>query len=143
MFRYLRMHRYVRNTVLMVGVLLLVLPAALSDGHERGHGPKHPRAVVSYVFEGTYNVSGSSVSVRKGNRHVRRAGFVGQTVAFDLTEARIRVADVNADGKRDAADLHDGDIVAIKVRLPRSAPGTGPFAAHKVRARPHRRPHGQ
>ena len=31
----MHLHRYVRNTLLMLGVTLLVLPAALSDGHER------------------------------------------------------------------------------------------------------------
>jgi hypothetical protein len=130
MFRYLLTHRWLRNTVLMLGVFLLVLPAALSDGHER-HGPKQDRQA-AYVFKGTFNTAGSSVSVLNGNRHVRRAGLVGQTVAFDFSAARVRVADVNGDGMRDAADLQDGDMVVVKARLPRRSPGAGRFVAHKV-----------
>lgn len=140
-FRYLRMHRYVRNTVLMLGVFLLVLPAALSDGHER-HGPKQDRKV-AYVFKGTFNADGSTVSVVNGNRHVRRAGLVGQTVAFDLSGARVRVADVNGDGKRNAADLHDGDVVVVKAHAPRRNSGAGLFVARRVVAQRHKHAHGE
>jgi hypothetical protein len=124
-FRYLQAHRYVPNTLLMLAVVLIVLPAALSDGHARS-------AEVAYVFKGTFNVSGASVSVVQGNRHARRAGLVGTTVAFDLSGARVRVADTNGDGTRDAADLQQGDVVVVKARLPRRTPGTAPFAARKV-----------
>ncbi len=140
------MHRYIRNTILMLGVTLLVLPAALSDGHERrGHGKpasagekKAERKAakkahkVTYVFKGTFTVADSSVKVLKGNKHVRRAGLVGEQVVFDLTDARIVVADNNADGKRDAADLQDGDKVVVQARLPRREPGAAPFAARKL-----------
>jgi hypothetical protein len=138
----LHMHRYVRNTLLMLGVILIVLPAALSDGQER-HGPRSTGREVAYVFKGTFNATASSVNVVAGNRHVRRAGLVGQTVAFDLSAARVRVADVNADGMRDAADLHDGDIVTVKARLPRGTTGAGPFAARKVVAQRHKHRHGE
>jgi hypothetical protein len=144
MFRYLRTPRWLRNTALMVGVFLIVLPAALSDGHER-HGPRQDRTA-AYVFKGTFNAAGSSVSVLKGNRHVRRAGLVGQTLAFDLAAARVRVADVNGDGLRNAADLQDGDVVVVKAYAPRRGPGVGRFVAHQVvdqsRGREHVRGHG-
>jgi hypothetical protein len=143
-FRYLQTHRYVRNTVLMLAVFLLVLPAALSDGHER-HAQK-PDREVAYVFKGSFHAAGSTVSVVKGNRHVRRAGLVGQDVAFDLSAARVRVADVNGDGMRNAADLQEGDTVVVKARLPRRSPGAGRFVAHKVvdesRGREHGHGHG-
>jgi hypothetical protein len=137
-FRFLGQHRYIRNTLLMVAVVLIVLPAALSDGHER-HVRPHERGQVAYLFQGTFHVADSSVSVLAGNRHVRRAGLVGQTVAFDLSAARVRVADANGDGMRDAADLQDGDSVVVKARLPRRTPGTAPFAARKVVDQTHRR----
>ena len=144
MFRYLRMHRWLRNTVLMLGVFLLVLPAAISDGHER-HGPRQDRQA-AYVFKGTFIAAGSSVSVLKGNRLVRRAGLVGQTLAFDLAAARVHVADVNGDGMRDVADLQDGDVVVVKAYAPRRAPGAGRFVAHQVvdqtRGREYVRGHG-
>jgi len=144
MFRYLRTHRWLRNTVLMVGVFLLVLPAALSDGHER-HGPKQDRQA-AYVFKGTFVSAGSSVSVLKGNRHVRRAGLVGQTVAFDLSAARVRVADVNGDGMRNTADLQNGDLVVVKAFAPRRSSNAGRFMAHKIvnqtHGREYKRGHG-
>jgi hypothetical protein len=142
----LHLHRYIRNTLLMLGVTLLVLPAALSDGHERQHRPAgegHQNSQAAYVFKGTFHVADSSVSVTKGNRHVRRAGFVGQTVAFDLSGARMRVADVNGDGKHDAADLHEGDVVAVKARAPRRAAHAAPFAARWVIAQPHKHRHAE
>ena len=46
------MHRWLRITVLMLGVFLLVLPAALSEGRER-HGPRQDRQA-TYVFKGTF-----------------------------------------------------------------------------------------
>ena len=144
MFRYLRMHRWLRNTVLTLGVFLLVLPAAISDGHER-HGPRQDRQA-AYVFKGTFIAAGSSVSVLKGNRHVHLAGLVGETIAFDLAAARVHVADVNGDGLRDAADLQDGDVVVVKAYAPRRAPGAGRFVAHQVvdqtRGRERTRGHG-
>jgi hypothetical protein len=138
-FRYLNTHRYVRNTLLMLGVFLLVLPAALSDGHER-HAQK-PDREVAYVFKGTFHAAGPSVSVVRGNRHVRRAGLVGQEVAFDLSTARVRVADVNGDGMRDVGDLSEGDVVVVEARLPRRTPGIAPFAASRVVDQSHGREH--
>ncbi len=43
------------------------------------------------------------VSVGHGNGHTQKADLVGQDVQFDLTNARLVVADVNADGS--ATDL--------------------------------------
>lgn len=129
-FRYLQAHRYIRNTVLMVAVILIVLPAALSDGHER-HAQR-PDREVAYVFKGSFHTAGSTVSVVQGNRHARRAGLVGQDVAFDLSAARVRVADLNGDGMRNAADLQEGDMVVVKAFAPHRSALTGRFVAHKV-----------
>jgi hypothetical protein len=63
---------------------------------------------------------------------VRKGGFVGQVVGFDLTAAKLRAADANADGAVTAADLVEGDKVVVKARLPRTEPGAGPFAALKL-----------
>jgi hypothetical protein len=137
-FRFLAAHRYIRNTLLMLAVVLIVLPAALSDGHERHARPQEVRQV-AYRFQGTFHVADSSVTVLGGNRHVRRAAFVGQTVTFDLSAARVRVADVNGDGSRDAADLQDGDTVVVRAFAPRRAvPHSAPLAASRVVDRSHR-----
>ena len=133
------MHRNIRNLLLAVGVTLLVLPAAVSEGRQREQHAPHAAKAVEYVFKGTFNVADSSVTVAKGNRHVRRAGLVGVKVVFDLTAARIRVADANGDGKRDASDLQDGDKVVVKARLPRREPGTGPFVAAKLVDQTHKK----
>ena len=144
------MHKNIRHAVVALGVAVLVTPAAVSEGKERDahrHGPpasvvqkkadrkahkeaKHAGKKVTYVFKGTYSADG--VKVLKGNNHVRRAGLVGQTVAFDLSAARIVVADNNGDGKRDVSDLQDGDKVVVQARLPRRDPGAAPFAARKL-----------
>jgi hypothetical protein len=137
------MHKNIRNLLLALGIALLVLPAAISDGHMREHKAggheKHGAKPAQYVFKGTFHLADSSVTVAKGNRHVRRAGLVGKTVVFDLSAARIRVADTNGDGTRDAADLQDGDQVVIQARLPRRDPGAGPFAARKLVDQTHKK----
>ena len=90
-----------------------------STAHERGddHGRKHVRTV-QFVLRGTLTAPGT-VHVTAGNAHARRGGFVGQDISIDLSTARIAVADVNGDGKADAADVQTGDAVLVKVRLPR------------------------
>jgi hypothetical protein len=149
------MHRNVRNALVALGVAVIVTPAAVSEGKERdahGHGApasvvekkadrkarheaKHGDKKVTYVFRGSYGADG--VKVAGGNKHVRRAGLVGQTVAFDLSAARIVVADNNGDGMRDASDLRDGDKVLVEARLPRRDPGAAPFSARKLVDRTH------
>ena len=134
-----------RAAVALAGVAALALPAAAlakgPNGHGHGHkdvksheahghhGARAPHRV-QYVFRGTW--SAGAVQVTGGNHHVRRAGLLGQSVAFDLSAARIVVADANGDGARDAADLRDGDRVLVQARLSRSDPGAGPFAARKL-----------
>jgi hypothetical protein len=124
-------------------VLATVSPAAAIAGNGHGNGqtkthgnttaPGHTKThTVTYVFKGTWNTGDSSVTVKHGNAHVRKAGFVGQTVAFDISGAKLVVADTNADGSRTSADLKDGDNVVVKARLPRKDPGTQPFKARML-----------
>ena len=118
-----------------LGAAVLLLPsAALAKGQPEGkpvkkaHGNTKP---ATYVYKGVWHADGT-VTVDHGNARVRKGGFVGQVVAFDLATAKLRVADVNADGSVTVADLAEGDKVVVKARLPRSEPGTGPFAATKL-----------
>jgi len=106
-------------------------PGSQGQGHAGGHSKKGGKAVVSYVFKGTYAGAGS-VDVDHGNAHVRKAGLVNTPVSFDLSSARIVVADTNADGTADANDVAANDRVVVKARLPRKDPGSQPYAAKQL-----------
>jgi hypothetical protein len=143
-----------RKLLIASAVTALAVPAvAIADpgsGHRlgaaghgpglAGHGPgafdppgrghrHHP--VVAYVFKGTFDGT-SSVDVAHGNRFVRRGGFVGTTVEFDLTDTRLTVADTSGDGVVDISDVLSGDQVVIIARLPKRDPGSQPFAARRL-----------
>ena len=102
-------------------------PTGATGPHGKGH--VH---TVSYIFKGTWTAADGTVKVTGGNHHVRKAGFVGQSVQFDLTNTRFVVADTNGDASHNLADLKDGDKVLVQARLPRKDPGDPPFAARKL-----------
>lgn len=106
-------------------------PGSQGQGHAGGHSKAGGKAVVSYVFKGTYAGAGS-VDVDHGNAHVRKANLVGTTVSFDLTNARVVVADTNTDGTANADDITAGDRVVVKSRLPRKDPGDQPYVARQL-----------
>jgi hypothetical protein len=113
--------------------------AAAHPGHGNGKGQQHAQShgkakphAVTYVFKGTWNAAAGTVTVKGGNSHVRKAGFVGQDVQFDLTGAKVVVRDTNGDGHRNASDLMDGDRVVVTARLPRSGAGAPPFKARMI-----------
>jgi hypothetical protein len=122
--------------IAVVGAFALasVSPAAAHPGNGHGHGPStapgHTKTHnVTYVFKGTWNATDGTVTVKHGNHHVRKAGLIGQTVSFDLTSARLVVADTDGNGSKTTADIKDGDTVVVKARLPRKDPGSQPFKA--------------
>lgn len=106
-------------------------PGSQGQGHAGGHSKAGGKAVVSYVFKGTYAGAGS-VDVDHGNAHVRKANLVGTTVSFDLTNARVVVADTNTDGTANPDDVAAGDRVVVKARLPRKDPGDQPYGAKQL-----------
>src|SRR3954452_22293496 len=79
-------------------------------GNANGHSKAGGKAVVMYVFKGTYSGAGD-VAVDHGNAHVRKAGLVGTTVSFTLTSAKIVVADNDGNGTKDVADVRNLDRV--------------------------------
>jgi hypothetical protein len=122
------------NTRLLpIGLALaLVVPAAAVAKPDKAAPKKAPKVhKVTYVFKGTWNADGT-VQVKSGNAHAKKAHLVGTAVAFDLTNAKITIADTNNDGKKDAADLVAGDKVLVQARLPRKVPGDAPYVARKL-----------
>lgn len=114
-----------RTIAILLGAAALAVPAAA--GAETEHKPpgketekrkgEHKRAKkVTFVFKGEF-IEPGLVEVFWGNSHVRRGGFLGETVEFDLERAKIVVADTNGDGRRDVADVADGDRVLVIARL--------------------------
>ena len=87
-----------------------------SAGHKQG---KHGRAL---IVKGTVSAVGTGtidVLVTGGNHRGR--ALKGQTVTFDVSNARIVVADVNGDGSRDLADVAVGDRVVVHSRIDKGA----------------------
>jgi carbohydrate-selective porin OprB len=100
-----------------LGAAALAIPAAAAA--DPGHGkakPKKAAKAVTYVFKGTFTAPGT-VAVTSGNAHVRKGGYVGQSVTFDLATAKIVGVDTNADLKVDVADVADGDRVLVQARV--------------------------
>lgn len=126
------MHRHTRLAAALGVAALLIPSAAVAHDKpvkpEKGKGKSKP---AGYVFKGVWH-TGGTVTVSAGNARVRKGGFVGQDVAFDVAAAKLKAADVDGDGSVTVADLQEGDKVVVKARLPRKDPGTGPFAAKMV-----------
>jgi hypothetical protein len=118
--------------VLAALIAVAVVPAALAakGGNGKGKGQGKPHGV-AYVFKGTY-AGDSMVVVNHGNRHVKRAGYVGETVSFDLSEATVVVDDTNGDLVADLGDVAVDDRVLVRARLPRKDPPAQPLAARKL-----------
>lgn len=54
-------------------------------------------------------------------------------MAFDLTEAKLTVADTDGVAGVSAADLRAGDVVLVQARLPRGGEAPATIAARKRR----------
>jgi hypothetical protein len=129
-----------------LGAAALVLPAAAAADAGPGKGqekkaatevadakPKPKKAkTVAFIFKGTFTAPGT-VKVISGNAHVRKGGYVGQSVSFDLATAKIVGVDINADLKVDLSDVADGDNVLVQARITKgtkyAAPAEGETAA--------------
>ena len=72
----------------------------------------------SAVFKGVYKGDGV-VTVSSGNSRVRRGGYVGQDVTFDLSKAKVTAAEADGVAGVTAADVKAGDRVLVQARLPR------------------------
>jgi hypothetical protein len=70
------------------------------------------------------------VQVTRTNHH--GAGLVGTQVTVELSNARITVADVNADGQKNLADVAAGDRVLVQGRIPLHGSLTGALVARRL-----------
>lgn len=95
-------------------------PGAMPHGH-------HGKARVAYVARGTVKAVDAtaqtltiSVPDVRGatNRHAR--DWRGTDVTFDVSDARLKVRDVNGDGERNLSDVAVGDFAKILAKLPRA-----------------------
>jgi carbohydrate-selective porin OprB len=97
-----------------------VAVAQPGKGHEKqttkAHGKAKTPKKVTFVFKGKFTAPGT-VEVTSGNSHVRKGGYVGQLVTFDLATAKVVAADTNADLKVDVTDVKDGDVVLVQARV--------------------------
>ena len=82
----------------------------------------------NFVFKGVYKGDGV-VSVVSGNGWVRKGGYVGKDVAFDLSAAKLIVADTDGVPGVTAADVQAGDVVMVQARLPRGSKAPEPVVA--------------
>jgi hypothetical protein len=120
--------KYTRALVALVGAAALALPAASAakgpNSHSQGsHGKsgqhrrgKHGRAL---IVKGTVAAVGTDGTVQVNVLHANHHGksLVGQTLTFDVGQARIVVADTNGDGQRNLADVAVGDRVVVHARV--------------------------
>ena len=109
-------------------------PSKGADSAEQGKGKgkgktKKPK-VQTYEFKGLVVATGAGtaqVAVSGGNSRGRK--LKGQTVTFDLSKAKLKVADVNKDGKRDLADVAAGDRVNVQAKVAGPVDPAAPIAA--------------
>ncbi|HET8950041.1 MAG TPA: hypothetical protein VFN44_06015 [Solirubrobacteraceae bacterium] len=125
----------------VLGAMVLAVPGtALAKGdHGKGHGKskaeshqkahehgsKKAKKPKTYVFKGVYKGDGV-VTVTSGNSRVRKGGYVGQDVTFDLTTAKVVAAESDGVAGVSAADVKAGDLVLVQARLPRGTKAPEP-----------------
>jgi hypothetical protein len=99
--------------------------------HKHGKKDKAAKKPKSYVFKGVYKGDGV-VTVTSGNSRVRKGGYVGQDVTFELSKAKIVAADSDGVAGVSAADVKAGDKVLVQARLPRGTKAPAPAPAEET-----------
>ena len=144
-----------RWMAVVLGAAVLAVPgtAVAKGDHGKGHGKakqekaehkshkqdktdkaaKKAKKPKNFVFRGVYKGDGV-VTVVSGNSYVRKGGYVGQDVAFDLSAAKLIVADTDGVPGVTAADVQAGDVVLVQARLPRGSKAPEPVEAPAAEA---------
>ena len=104
---------------------------AKSKGKGKAKGKSKPK---TFNFKGAVSaVEGDVVTVLVKQANSRGRSAKSKPVAFDLSGARLKVADTNGDGATNAADVKVGDRVSVQARLPQNVDlAAGPHAARKL-----------
>ena len=139
----MHLHRYVRNTLLMLGVTLLFFRPPSRTGRAAARPAGEGRRLAGRVrLQGHVQCRGLERQRDEGQPACPPRRPRGRDIALDLSGARVHVADVNGDGVQDAADLHEGDIVAVKAyaprrgRMPQRSPPAGSSRSRTSAGRP-------
>ncbi len=147
-----------RWMAVVLGAAVLAVPgtAVAKGDHGKGHGkakhekaehhkshkhgkkdraakPKKAKKPKNFVFHGVYKGDGV-VTVVSGNSWVRKGGYVGKDVTFDLSAAKLIVADTDGVPGVTAADVQAGDVVLVQARLPRGSKAPEPVVAPTAEA---------
>ena len=104
-----------KRTLAALGVAALVAFPAGATAKNSNSGGK---------ANGPERVQDDGAGKKPKKPKVKTYEFKGQTLTFDLSKAKVKVADVNNDGKRDLADVAAGDRVNVQAKLPRGAVDT-------------------
>lgn len=89
-------------------------------GNAKGKGKaKGPKLAKANLKGSVVSAEGTvvTIAVTKANAHGK--GCRGSELTFDISDARVRTADNNADGVRDAADVMAGHRVLVHASVPR------------------------
>lgn len=103
--------------------------SALKGQNGKGKGKNKAKTVVVKGTVVSADAATVIVNVTKGNRRGR--DYLGE-VTFTLADAKLSVADSNADGVVDGTDLLVGDKVVVQAKLPARAEGDLSYPARKV-----------
>jgi len=107
-------------------------PAKEAKGKSKGKGQSKGKM---FTFRGTFvsgDATANTVVVKVEKATGRAAKFNGTEVTFSLAGLKkLHVADTNADGKKDLADVKAGDRVQVLSKLTSLTAASQPFAAKK------------
>jgi len=101
-------------------------PPATNPSASKGKGKAKPKNVVLKGVVVSSDATTVTVTVKKATKWGR--SLVGTDAQF--TAAKVRVADVNGDGKADTLDLAPGDKVVVQARIAKT--DVAPFNARRV-----------
>jgi hypothetical protein len=142
------MNQRIRTITIAALALAVAAPVAATADSGKGKGqtksaeakakPKKAKKAKQAEFKGTVKAVDAAagtvtVTVEKASKWGR--AYKGKDVVFTLTGVKkIKVADTNADGKKDLADVKAGDRAHAGARIAKDADVTAPVAANKFHA---------